>query len=94
MIVSIKHKGLKLLWEKASGAKLPAVLVPKISMVMQLIDQARKVEDVNFPGSNLHPLRGDLVGFWAVKISGNYRLIFQFDGEECTALDLDFIDYH
>jgi proteic killer suppression protein len=63
-------------------------------MVMQLIHRARKVEDVNFPGSYLHPLKGELKDFWAVKISGNYRLIFRFEEEECKALDLDYTDYH
>jgi proteic killer suppression protein len=94
VIVSIRHKGLKLLWEKGSGSGLPQALVPKISMVMQLINRAKVVEDVNFPGSNLHPLKGGLKGFWAVRISANYRLIFRFDQMECHAMDLDYVDYH
>ena len=89
MIETITHKGLKLLWEKGNGSKLPAALVKRISMVMQIIDNAKKVEDVNFPGAGLHSLKGDLAGFWAVKISANYRLIFRFEEEGCIALDLD-----
>jgi len=94
VILSIRHKGLKLLWEKGSGSKLPAILVARISMVMQLINRAKKIEDVAFPGSDLHPLKGDLKDFWAVKISGNYRIIFRFDEQGCNALDLDYVDYH
>lgn len=44
------------------------------------------------PGFDLHQLKGDLRGFWAVKVSGNWRLIFKFkDGD---AFDLNLIDYH
>jgi proteic killer suppression protein len=72
MIVSIRHKGLKLLWEKGDASKLPSGLINRIAMILQLINSARKVEDVNFPGSNLHPLKGELAGFWAVKIQINF----------------------
>jgi proteic killer suppression protein len=47
---------------------------------------------MNFPGSDLHALKGNLAGFWAVKINGNYRLIFRFEKEK--AFDVDYIDYH
>ena len=45
-----------------------------------------------FPGWRLHPLAGDLKGYWSVSITGNWRLIFRFkDGD---AHDLDLVDYH
>jgi toxin HigB-1 len=94
VIESIRHKGLKLLWEKGDGSKLPPAYLKKISFVMQLIHSAKVVEDVNFPGANLHLLKGNLGGFWAVKISGNYRLIFRFEDADSIALDLDYTDYH
>lgn len=92
MIISIRHKGLKLLWTSNNAAKLPAVQIKKIRLVLTLLNGAVKVEDMDFPGSGLHPLKGDLLGFWAVKVSGNYRIIFRFENE--NAYDLDYIDYH
>jgi toxin HigB-1 len=47
---------------------------------------------MNNPGYGLHPLKGDRKGQWAVWVSGNWRLVFAFDGEDAT--DLDLIDYH
>lgn len=44
------------------------------------------------PGFRLHPLKGNLRGFWAVTVRANWRVIFRFDGKD--ALDLDLIDYH
>jgi proteic killer suppression protein len=61
-------------------------------MILTLLDNALIIEDMNFPGSGLHPLKGDLAGFWSVKVNGNYRVIFRFEKE--NAFEVDYIDYH
>ena len=59
---------------------------------MDTLDAAKVVSDMNFPGSGLHPIKGELKGFWAVKVSGNWRVTFRFvEGE---ASDVDYLDYH
>ena len=40
----------------------------------------------------LHPLTGSLRGFWSVRVSGNWRVIFRL--EDGHAHDVDLIDYH
>ncbi|MDP9075787.1 MAG: type II toxin-antitoxin system RelE/ParE family toxin [Bacteroidota bacterium] len=92
MIEGIQHKGLKLLWEKDNSSKIPATQIFKIRMILTLLDNAVKIQDMNFPGSDLHSLKGDLAGFWSVKVNGNYRLIFRFENE--NVFDVDYIDYH
>ena len=47
---------------------------------------------MNTPGNCFHKLRGDLEGYYSVKVSGNWRLIFQFEGE--NAILVDYVDYH
>ena len=47
---------------------------------------------MDLPGFRLHPLKGDLAGFWSVTVSGNWRLIFRF--EDGHASDVDLVDYH
>jgi proteic killer suppression protein len=44
------------------------------------------------PGFGLHPLKGDLKGFWAVSVSVNRRIIFRF--EKTNVYDVDLVDYH
>lgn len=61
-------------------------------MILTLLDGAVNIQDMNFPGSDLHPLKGDLAGFWSVKVNGNYRMIFRFENE--NVFDVDYIDYH
>jgi proteic killer suppression protein len=89
---SIKHKGLKLLWEKNDATKLPPQQVLKIKIILEVLNRAKKVNDIAFPGSDFHSLKGELEGYWAVKVTGNYRIVFLFIEE--NALDIDYLDYH
>jgi len=92
MIVSITHKGLNLLWTKNDATKLPQTQVKKIRNILILLDAAAKVEDMNYPGASLHPLKGELKGFWAITVTGNYRIIFRFENGD--AYLVDYLDYH
>ena len=92
MIVSIQHKGLKLLWTKNNGSRLPQDQVAKIRQILTLLNAAEKVTDMNFPGSALHPLKGELVNYWAVTVKANWRIIFKF--ENGNAYLVDHLDYH
>ena len=47
---------------------------------------------MNVPGWALHALKGILKGHWAVKVSGNWRVTFRFEGED--AVLVDYQDYH
>lgn len=92
MIVSIQHKALKRLWTKGDGSKLPPDQVSKIRLILTLLHGAETVNDMNFPGSALHPLKGDLVNYWAVTVKANWRIIFKF--ENGNAHLVDYLDYH
>ena len=47
---------------------------------------------MDLPGFRLHPLKGELKGFWAVTVRANWRVIFRFADRE--VLDVDYVDYH
>ena len=92
-IRSFRHKGLKLLYEVGEKRDVPGALAEKIADVLLAIDEAERPHDVGlFPGWRLHPLKGDLKGFWSVSVSGNWRVIFRF--EKGDAFDVDLVDYH
>lgn len=59
---------------------------------MTRLEASAKPSDMDLPGLRLHPLKGDLKGYYAVEVSGNWRIVFRFDGED--AADVDLIDYH
>ena len=92
MIKSIKHKGLRLFFEKNDPSRLPANQVDKIIWILDRLDSAVSKEDMNYQGSAFHELKGDLKGFCAVKVTGNYRIIFRF--EDGDVFDINYLDYH
>jgi len=47
---------------------------------------------MNLPGYRLHPLKGDLKGFWSVTVRANWRIVFRFEGTD--ALDVELTDYY
>jgi proteic killer suppression protein len=53
---------------------------------------AETIEELNVPGYRLHPLTDKLKGFWSVRATGNWRIVFRLEDGE--ALDVDLIDYH
>ena len=92
MIVSFRHKGLKLFYEKGNASKLQPQHVGKIRLILTRLDAAVSPADLNVPGYALHQLTGELRTFWAVKVDKNYRIIFRFEG--VNVHDVDYLDYH
>jgi proteic killer suppression protein len=70
MIQSIKHKGLKRLWEKDDASKLPAMQLLRIRVILTQLDDADTKDDMNNPGYYLHELKGDLKGLYSVRVTG------------------------
>ena len=92
MILGFRHRGLERLFEKGDRRRVSASLIAKVERVLARLDVAAKPEDMNLPGLGLHPLKGDRAGYWAVKVSANWRVVFRFDGRDVR--DVDLIDYH
>jgi len=92
MIVRFRHKGLRQLYERGDRRLLPSRRVGKIERILARLEVATEPADMNLPGFRLHPLRGNLAGFWAVSASGNWRIIFRF--EAGNVRDVDLVDYH
>jgi len=92
MIRSFRHKGLQELYEKGTSRRLDARLVKRIRIILTRLDASTAPEDMDLPGLRLHALKGKLKGFWAVSVSGNWRIIFRYrEGAPC---DVDLVDYH
>ena len=92
MIASIRHKGLRLFYEKGDSSKIPRQYVGKIRLILTRLDAASSPEIMQVPGYNFHQLTGDWKGFWSVKVNKNFRIVFRFENE--NAYDVDYIDYH
>lgn len=92
MIRTIRHKGLKWLFEHDDPSGVNPEHVSKLLDILATLHAAPTVEHMNLPGFRLHALKGEWKGFWAVTVRANWRVIFRFaDG---GAEDVDYVDYH
>jgi proteic killer suppression protein len=92
VIKSFAHKGLEDFFLTGSTRGIQAKHAAKLEMILDLLDGAERPEQVEFHGSGLHRLKGDLKGHWSVKVSGNWRLTFRFD--DGNAQIVNYQDYH
>ncbi len=92
MIRSFQHRGLRRLYEQDDRSRIAPDQLERIRIALADLEAASKPGDMDLPGYRLHPLRGGRRAFWAISISGNWRIIFRFeDGDVC---DVDLVDYH
>jgi len=93
MIVSFKSKKLEKLFLQDKQGGLPTKQVKKIKRILFRLNNAYHIDDLReHPNFNLHPLVGNLKGFYAMSVSGNYRIVFRFDDGKVS--DVDYLDYH
>ncbi|MBN0989568.1 type II toxin-antitoxin system RelE/ParE family toxin [Amphritea pacifica] len=92
MIKTFKHKGLRLYYETGSIRGIQAKHANRLRMQLVALDTALEVSDLDIPGYKLHRMKGDRKGIWAISVSGNWRLTFEFrDGHVYL---LEYEDYH
>jgi proteic killer suppression protein len=92
MIRNFSHKGIEKFFRMGVKAGIQASHAPKLARQLARLNLAKTIADMNVPGWNLHPLKGKLSGHWAISVSGNWRLIFEFINGD--ALNVDYDDYH
>ncbi len=92
MVKKFKHKGLKKLFESGSVAGVQPQHKTRLRNILALLETASEIDDMDLPGLDLHELKGNRKGTWAVKISGNWRITFQIDNGDIK--NVDYEDYH
>lgn len=88
MIKTFRHKGLKALHNTGNSRGVRADHVARLRRPLAALEQATSAQDMDRPGNRLHRLKGDMLDFWSVSVSGNWRLIYCFDG-----VDVELVDY-
>ncbi len=92
MIRTFRDRGLRRLHEKGDPSKLRADQAERVAVALADLHAAKSPQDLDLPGYRLHPLKGDLKGFWSIRVSANLRIIFRFEGGD--AYDVELVDDH
>jgi len=91
VIESFIHKGLKELFETGRSAKVPVVLRARCARRLDALDSAVKLENLNLPGFNFHPLRMSPVRY-SIHVNGPWCITFEWNKGIAKRVDLE--QYH
>lgn len=64
----------------------------RIERILSILEIAKNIEELDVPTYKLHPLKGELNGYWSIRVSRNWRIIFRFHNGD--VFDVDLLDYH
>jgi proteic killer suppression protein len=97
MIHSFADVGTEDIYHGVNSAKarqtLPVSLVRVALRMLEILDVAKRIEDLNIPPANrLEALKGDLKGFHSIRINDQYRIIFIWTGAGVE--EVKITDYH
>jgi len=92
MIAGFRHRGLKRFYERGDIAQVNPQQCARIQNILSVLDAAKSIDDIDIPLWRLHPLTGNLKGFWSLTVRANWRIIFRFEDGEVS--DVDLVDYH
>lgn len=91
-ILGFKHKGLARFFEKGTISGIQKKHAKRLRLILGRLSVATAPRDMGLPGLQLHPLKGDREGTWAVTVSGNWRVTFRFVGPDVS--DVHYEDDH
>ena len=92
MIRLFRHKGLREYFETGNKRGINPDHASRLARILDRLDASVQPSDMDLPGYHLHQLSGREKGIWSVRVSGNWRVTFKFEGEDAT--DVDYLDYH
>jgi proteic killer suppression protein len=91
MIESFWHKGLKELFEKGRSAKVDPGLRQRCIDVLDALEAANSLNDLNLPGFHLHQLHGKPIRH-SIHVNGPCTITFEWRAPKAYRVDLE--QYH
>ncbi len=92
MIQSFKHKGLERFFKTGKKSGIQAKHANRLRLILGRLNASTSPVDMDLPGLYLHQLTGDRKETWSVRVSGNWRVTFRFEGVHAEVVDYE--DYH
>jgi proteic killer suppression protein len=96
MITSFGDKGTSDLFHGITSRrarKLPSQIHKLALYKLDVLNAAQVLDDLRSPpGNRLEPLKGELKGFYSIRINSQWRIIFRW--AEGSATNVQIVDYH
>ena len=93
MIISYRSKEAEKIFNRQFSRKLPMDIQKVAMRKLWQIDAATIIEDLRIPpGNHLEALKGNRKGQHSIRINQQYRICFQWHGN--NAFFVEIVDYH
>ncbi len=92
MELLFRSRALRLLHEQRDFSRVDPRYAKKLAAILARMSRAKRLEDLRVSGYRLHQLSGDRAGWWSIRVSANWRIIFRVEGD--ILYDIDYVDYH
>jgi proteic killer suppression protein len=92
LIKRFAHNRLERFFATGNRSGIQPAHAGRLRLILGVLNAAAHARDMALPALKLHQLKGRHEGFWAVSVSGNWRVIFRF--EDRHVFDVDYLDYH
>ena len=93
MIRSFNCKETEQIWNGSSSKKFPAKIQNAARRKLRMINNSINIQDLKIPPANrLEKLKGNLKGYYSIRVNEKYRIIFLWNSPNATKVEL--IDYH
>ena len=92
MIRRFKHRGLERFFLRGTKGGIRPDHASRLRLILGRLHASVEPQDMDLPGLYLHELKGKRRGTWSVRVTGNWRVTFRFEGRD--TVDIDYEDYH
>ena len=93
MLRTFANRETEQFFATGKSRRLPPPVRARAVMRMTQLNAVTRIEDMRMPSSNhLEALMGDRAGQWSVRINGQWRVCFRFEGGDAFAVVI--VDYH
>jgi proteic killer suppression protein len=92
VIRSFRNKVLQRFFETGKPRGLSVQDGRRVARILRALEAASRPADMDLPGYRFHGLTGNQKGRYSVRVTGNWRIIFGWDGED--VVDVDMEDCH
>ena len=96
MITSFGNKATADLFngiDSRESRKIPSEIIRIALKKLDILNAAEQLQELNIPpGNRLEALKGNLKGFYSIRINSQWRIIFQWDNGNVSQVEI--IDYH
>lgn len=92
MIQSFRDRGPESFYSTGKRFGTQAKHANRFGLILGLLNASTSPADMDLPGLYLHQLTGDRKEIWSVRVGGNWRVTFRFNGVHAEVVDYE--DYH